>query len=103
MKDYSEYYANKRDKILQELKPLLKDFAGINDYDYVIDYEVGGIYAKEILVIEGQKIGCSSNSISAVVEEAFGYLIVKYYARVRGLGAFKIQTLNYIKQYWIKE
>ena len=44
------------------------------------------------------KIGCSCNSISAVIDEIMDtYLILQW-----SIGAFKAQTLNRVKN-WIKE
>ena len=98
------YYANKRKNILAKIKPLLEDFLGVKDYDYVIEQEKGSQWAEhEYLIICGDKIGCSMNSESASVEEAFGWAIVRYYAYNRHLGAFHKQVLNQIKSYWMKE
>lgn len=100
-----KYYENKRLEVLKEIKPLLSGFMNIKetDYDYVIEFEnETTTYPNEYLLIKDTKIGCNSNSIDATVEEAFGYCFVKYYARRRYIGAFKNQTLNVIKRYWIK-
>lgn len=98
------YYENKRQEVLKEIEPLLNGFMGIKkeNYDYVIEFSNDkSKYASEYLQINDVKIGCHSNSVGAVVEEAFGYCIVEYYSRQRYMGAFQKQTLNVIKQYWI--
>ena len=99
-----KYYENKRQEVLKEIEPLLNGFMGIKkeNYDYVIEFSNDeSTYPSEYLQINNVKIGCNSNSVGAVVDEAFGYCIVKYYARNRHMGAFQKQTLNVIKQYWI--
>ena len=56
---------------------------------------------RETLRIGNTRIGCSCNSISAVIEELVGYIFIARW-RDRNLGAFSIQTKNVIKRYWIK-
>ena len=98
----AKYYEEKRLKVLEAVKPLLEGFAGIKNYDYIVELnEKHGHCMREYLIIDGQKIGCSSNSVSACVSEAFAYLIVTYYARERCLGAFEKQTLHHLKSYWM--
>ena len=80
----------KRLKVLQTIKPICEVFNIIN-YDFTLD---------EILIIEDTKIGCMSNSITAIVDELIGYIFVNIYCRHRSLGAFETQTLNVIKRYW---
>lgn len=60
------YLKQKRDEVLDELKPICEVFD--IEYDYVIDENS----LSETLVLNNQKIGCSSNSISAIVEELGG-------------------------------
>lgn len=86
----------KRQEVLEAIKPIMEAFK-ISDYDYEIK-ETG---QTETLLINGQRIGGSSNSISAVIDEVIGYIFVKIYSRNRYIGAFRTQTLNIIKQYWI--
>lgn len=86
----------KRTEVLKAIKPICEAF-NIKNYDYVIQ-ETGQI---ETLVINGQKIGCSCNSIEAVINEVIGYIFVKIYCRNNYIGAFRTQTLNVIKQYWL--
>ena len=87
---------DKRIEVLKAIKPICEAFK-IKDYDYVIQ-ETGQI---ETLVLNGQKIGCSCNSIDAVINEVIGYIFVKIYCRNNYIGAFRTQTLNAIKQYWL--
>ena len=87
---------DKRVEVLKAIKPICEAF-NIKDYDYVIQ-ETGQI---ETLVLNGQRIGCSCNSIEAVINEVIGYIFVKIYCRNNYIGAFRTQTLNVIKQYWL--
>ena len=87
---------DKRVEVLKAIKPICEAFY-IKDYDYVIQ-ETGQI---ETLVLNGQRIGCSCNSIEAVINEVIGYIFVKIYCRNNYIGAFRTQTLNVIKQYWL--
>lgn len=88
--------SKKRDEVLAAITPICNAF-GINDFDYINTDE------KERLRIYDLEIGCSCNSVSAVVDELIGYIFVVRWCRNRYLGAFKTQTLNVIKQYWIKD
>lgn len=97
METRKEYLAKKRKEVLSTIEPMLKAF-GIEDFDYVITNK-----NQEVLVIQGQKIGCTFNSISAIVNEVIGYLFVNIWARNNGSMPFKAQTLNFVKHYWIKE
>ena len=87
----------KKERILIALAPICEVF-NIDDYDYLID-ETG----KEVLKLNDTYIGCSGNSVSAVVDELIGYIIIKKYCRNRSLGVFDKQTKNYIKRYWLEE
>lgn len=93
--DEYRYFGDKVKQIDEKIAPICKAF-NINDYGYEIDTN-----GKEMLVLEGQKIGCTGNSISAVVDELIGYIIITRYCRNRSLGVFEKQTQNYIKRYWI--
>lgn len=94
-KERLEELQRKRKEVLEKIKPLC-DYFKIK-YDYVIK-ESG---QTETLILNEQKIGCSYNSIEAVVNEVIGYIFVKIYCRYKYIGAFQTQTLNVIKQYWI--
>ncbi len=92
--DKFEYLRNKRLEVLKELRPICEVFN--IEYDYVIDKE----RLSETLILNGQKIGCSSNSVSAIKEELVGYIFIKYYCKERWW-YHKPQTINAIKKYWI--
>ena len=93
MKEY-EYLVTKRLDVLKTIKPICEAF-GISDYDYEIENN------HEILRINNVRIGCSCNSMSAIIDELVGYIFVRRF-RERYLGAFKVQTFNRIKEYWIE-
>ena len=90
-----EELKKKRVEVLKAIKPICEVFN--LEYDYIIK-ETG---QTETLVLNGQKIGCSWNSIEAIINEIIGYIFVKIYCRNKYIGAFKTQTLNVIKQYWL--
>lgn len=90
-----EQLKKKRIEVLEAIKPICEAFN--LEYDYIIK-ETG---QKETLVLNGQKIGCSCNSIDATINEVIGYIFVKIYCRNNYIGAFRTQTLNVIKQYWL--
>lgn len=91
----SEQLKKKRIEVLEAIKPICEAFN--LEYDYIIK-ETG---QTETLVLNGQKIGCSCNSIDATINEVIGYIFVKIYCRNNYIGAFRTQTLNVIKQYWL--
>lgn len=97
MSDYLKYLQEKRTEVLKEIKPICEAF-GIDDYDYIVS-DKG---QTETLRIGTTKIGCSCNSIYAVVQELVGYLFICYF-RERALGHFKTQVFNEIKRYWLKK
>ena len=92
-----EYNADRIRQISDEIAPICKVF-NINDYGYEIEEN-----GNEFLVLNGTKIGCTGNSISAVVDELIAYIFITRYCRNRHLGAFHKQTINHIKRYWVKE
>lgn len=89
-----EYLEQKRIEILEKIKPICEAFK-ITDYDYHVEKGI------ERLRIYETYIGCSLNSIDAVIDELVGYIFVKRWTRNRHLGAFQTQILNVIKRYWI--
>ena len=105
MREYTnwhEYNSEKRQKVLDMIKPLCELFH-IEQYDYVIEERTeDGCWTNEYLVLDGQRIGCCGNSVESSFYEAVGYVIIKRYCRWRSLGAFEKQTQNYIKRYWLK-
>ena len=88
MSDYLKYLQEKRAEVLKKIKPICEAFGSDKGQT-------------EILRIGTTKIGCSWNSIDAVVQELVGYLFV-FYFRERALGHFKTQVFNEIKCYWLK-
>ena len=91
-----EYLENKRLEVLEAIKPICEAF-NIGDYDYLI--KSSG--QRETLRIGDIHIGCTSNSISAVIQELVGYIFITTW-RGRGLGAFDTQAKNVIRRYWIE-
>ena len=89
-----EYYANKIRQTLEEITPICKAF-NINNYGYEIEEN-----GNEYLVLNETKIGCTGNSVSAVVDELIAYVFITIYCKSRNLGAFHKQTVNHIKRYW---
>ena len=90
-----EYYEKKVSTVVEEIKPICEVFH--IDYDYIWDAKTH----QEYLVLNGQKIGCTGNSISAVKDELLGYIFVTKYCKNRSLGHFEKQVLNQIKWYWL--
>lgn len=85
----------KRKEVLKAIKPICEAFK--IEYDYIVK-ETG---QTETLVLNGQKIGCSCNSINAIINEIIGYIFVKIYCKDNYIGHFRTQTLNVVKQYWL--
>jgi len=92
-----EYLEKKRTKVLEAIKPICEAY-GIPETEY--DYEVQETGQSETLWINGTRIGCSSNSISAVITELTGYIFLSVW-RERSLGHFETQVKNEIKRYWL--
>ena len=92
------YLEQKRKEVLEEIKPICEAFK-IKDYGYIVK-ESG---QRETLRIYNTYIGCSCNSISAVIDELIGWIFVKIYCKNRSIGAFEKQTLNVIRKYWIEK
>lgn len=90
----NDYLIEKRIEVLEAIKPICEAF-GIEGYDYEIDD------GRETLRINNTGIGCSCNSISAVVDELVGYIFINTFCKNRSLGAFEKQVKNRIKEYWI--
>jgi len=87
---------DKRDKVLKAISPIMEAF-DIKDYDY----EVNNI--KETLRIYNTRIGCTANSIDAIIDEIIGYIFINRWCRYRSLGTFSTQAKNAIKRYWEKD
>ena len=95
MSDWN-YLKEKRIKVLNEIKPYCELF-GITDYDYFVNINTGG----ELLKLNSTYIGCTGNSIMAVIDEVIGYIIINRYCKNRSIGAFRTQTMNAIKEFWV--
>lgn len=93
--DNTERYERKKQEVMQAITQICNAF-GIKEFDYLFDEK------QERLVVNGTQIGCACNSVSAVIDELIGYIFVTRWCRNRYLGAFKTQTLNRIREYWIK-
>lgn len=91
------YLEQKRKEVLEEIKPICEAFK-IKDYDYIVKESS----QRETLRIYDTYIGCSCNSISAVIDELIGWIFVKIYCKNRSIGTFEKQTLNVIRKYWIE-
>ena len=85
----------KREEVLEAIKPICEVF-NLN-YDYLISTEG----QTETLVLNETKIGCSCNSVEAVIDEILGYLFVTRWYHNRCLGAFETQSKNVIRRYWL--
>ena len=90
-----EYLNKKQIEVLKEIKPICNVF-GIKNYDYIIETES---YI-EILKLDNTYIGCRGNSLEAIINELINYIVIK---RKIDLGAFKNQTIKYLKRYWEKD
>ena len=98
--NHEEYMMKKKQEIIESLTPKLNAW-GVTDFDYEYTLsETKRHTQSEWLRIETDYIGCHSNSVSAVEDEALGWLFIRVWCRNRNLGAFKTQTKNVIKQYW---
>lgn len=87
----------KRNEVLEAIAPICSVFK-IDDYDYIVS-ETG---QHETLRIYDTRIGCSCNSIDAVIDELIGWLFVKRFCKNRYIGAFQTQTLNQVRRHWLK-
>ena len=84
----------KRIEVLKEIKPMCEEFK--LDCGFIVK-ENGHT---ETLILNGQKIGCSMNSIYAIKNEIIGYIFAEIYCKDKWWN-FKPHTLKYIKQYWL--
>jgi glutamine synthetase len=85
---------NKLEKVLQAITPICKAF-GITDFDYTIENGQERLHLGQI------EIGCTSNSINAIIDEVIGYVFVTRYCFNRSIGAFQGQVMKNIKRYWM--
>lgn len=83
---------DKRQMVLKEIKPICKAFN--YNYDYVF------VDGSEYLVINGQKMCCTGNSMLAIRDELIGYIIINEYYRGHTWVLSK-NVIKNIKQYWV--
>lgn len=93
MSEKSIYLQSKREEVLNLIKPICNAFS-IKGYDYIIEED-----SREVLKINDVRIGCTSNSLQAIVEELVGYIFINIYCKNRWWH-FKPQTIKAIKKYW---
>lgn len=96
MNDWN-FLKEKRIEALSNIKPYCEVF-GIENYDYFVNTNTGG----EVLKLNNTYIGCTGNSIMAIIDEVIGYIIINRYCKNRSFGAFRTQTMNEIKSFWIE-
>lgn len=90
-----EYLKLKRNEVLDAITPICEAF-GIADYDYIVD---GKIY-RETLKLNNTYIGCTCDSLEAIMNELISYIVIK---RKVDLGAFKNQAIKYLERHWWKD
>lgn len=88
----SIYLQNKRIDVLNLIKPICENFS--IKVDYIIEDD-----NREILKLDDTRIGCTSNSMRAILEELIGYIFIKIYCKNRWW-THKPQTMKAIKKYW---
>ena len=95
-----EYMKNKREKVLEVIKPICEAFC-IHDYDYEIRClpTPEEKYALETLIIEGQKIACTGNSIGETIMELIGYIYINFNETYNPFGVITNDT---IKRWWLE-
>ena len=94
--DNNEYLQGKRNTVLETIKPLCEAF-GITEYDYVVSD------GREYLEVEGTKIGCSMNSISATVRQLVNYIWVKTVYPYIYLEGDEEKIYNTLTRYWMED
>lgn len=83
-------------KVRKTIKPLCKVFK--IKYDYYIFME--GV---EILYLNKQVIECTGDTVEQIRDKVIGYIFAEIYCKNNTIGAFQKQTLNVIKEDWIKQ
>lgn len=90
----------KRCDVLKTIAPICAAFK-IDDYDYVV-LEENDIFHETLRICDIQ-IGCSENSIEAIVDELIGYLFITKFCKHRNIGTFQSKMINAIKKYWLQD
>lgn len=89
------HYSRKKEEVLRAIDPICNAF-GIKNVDYKIEVDT----LSEKLCVEDTVIGCTGNSVTAVVDELTAYIFVRRYCRNRHLGPFHKRVINHITRYW---
>lgn len=100
-KTWPQYLEEKRMKVLNTITPVLRPF-GITKIDYEINLET----YQETLVIDDTKVGCTCNSIEAILQEVIGYLFIKTWvpsSRILRYDPCVEHCIELITHYWVKE
>ncbi len=99
-KTWAQYLEEKRMKVLNAIIPVLRPF-GITKVDYEVNLET----YQETLVIDDTRIGCTCNSIEAILQEVVGYLFIKTWVPPRILVSdpYVDHCVETITRYWVKE
>lgn len=99
------YYTKKKKNVLRLLRPFLEGFIQLKpcDYEYKIIMNDDDIFPQEQLIILHDTIGCSGNSIEAILLEAFGWAMINFYERNTRPEVIHKSTKEYIMRYWLNE
>ena len=92
-----EYLIKKREEVIETLTPYCK-IHKIKKLDYIVDLDRGSEYLR----LDDTLIGCTANSIHAIINELIAYVFVTQYCPEHYIGHFEKQTLNVVKSYWVK-
>ncbi len=96
MTEYEKYLEAKRQTVLDTIKPICEAF-GITNYDYIV--KTSG--QRETLVVENTKIGCSDDSIGAIVQELVNYIWIQC-GCINRLSQYRKYIKNTLTGYWLK-
>lgn len=100
-KTWAQYLEEKRMKVLSTIIPVLRPF-GITKVDYEFNLET----YQETLVIDDTRIGCTCNSLEAILQEVIGYLFIKTWvpsSRILAYDPCVDHCIGIITHYWVKE
>lgn len=100
-KTWAQYLEEKRMKVLSTIIPVLRPF-GITKVDYEVNLET----YQETLVIDDTRIGCTCNSLEAILQEVIGYLFIKTWvpsSRILAYDPCVDYCIGIITHYWVKE
>lgn len=100
-KTWAQYLEEKRMKVLSTIIPVLRPF-GITKVDYEVNLET----YQETLVIDDIRIGCTCNSLEAILQEVIGYLFIKTWvpsSRILAYDPCVDHCIGIITHCWVKE